>query len=136
MLTDAGCGLRETPRHRHMHTRTYMGIRQSNDFVSKTECSSLIITLFYSVILIFYGKLLYFYYYCNSFLPLCVFALVAVVIHFLLSLSPTHTHTVFHLRFIYFVEITVPLHAFFSFWHNFQFSASLIRAHTCELTLN
>lgn len=30
--------------------------KQSADFVSKTVCSSLIITLFYSVILIFYGK--------------------------------------------------------------------------------
>lgn len=30
--------------------------KQSTNFVSKTVCSSLIITLFYSVILIFYGE--------------------------------------------------------------------------------
>lgn len=72
------------------YEKKYMGIKQRNDFVSKTECSSLIITLFYSVILIFYGKLYIFITIIvirfSRCLCVCI-RLVAVVTNFLLFLS-------------------------------------------------
>lgn len=94
--------------------------KQSTDFVSKTVCSSLIITLFYSVILIFYGEAFYYFQFCvyfffflNSLFILFLFSPVVVcafrIIFFILWLeilndSPMYTFILFSIFFFFYIS--------------------------------